>query len=98
IIEREVDLILDSVIHCGGGSLTTGVVQAFRQGFLDVPFSPSIHNRGEVVTARDVEGAVRFLSTGQLQLDRELKEFHRARMQDRLHTNEQFLSDTQNRS
>jgi methylaspartate mutase epsilon subunit len=96
LIEREVELILDSVIHCGRGSLATGVVQAFRQGFLDVPFSPSIHNRGEVVTARDAEGAVRFLATGQLQLDRELKEFHRSKMQDRLHTNEQFLTATQN--
>lgn len=96
IIEKEVELILDSVIHCGRGSLATGVVQAFRHGFLDVPFSPSIHNRGEVITARDTEGAVRFLSTGQLQLDRELKDFHRSKMQDRLHTNGQLLTETQN--
>jgi methylaspartate mutase epsilon subunit len=96
LIEREVELILDSVVHCGRGSLATGVVQAFRNGLLDVPFSPSIHNRGEVVTARDTEGAVRFLSTGQLQLDRELKEFHRTKMQDRLHTNGQFLTEKQN--
>jgi methylaspartate mutase epsilon subunit len=96
IIEKEVELILDSVIHCGRGSLATGVVQAFRHGFLDVPFSPSIHNRGEVVTARDAEGAVRFLSMGQLQLDRELKDFHRSKMQDRLHTNGQLLTEREN--
>jgi methylaspartate mutase epsilon subunit len=96
IIEREVELILESVIHCGRGSLATGVVQAFRQGFLDVPFSPSIHNRGEVVTARDAEGAVRFLSTGQLQFDRELKEFHRSKIQDRLRTNGQLLTEKEN--
>ena len=95
IIEREVEFILDSVIHCGRGSLATGVVQAFRRGFLDVPFSPSIHNRGEVVTARDAQGAVRFLSTGQLQFDRELKEFHRSKMQDRLRTNGQLLTEKQ---
>lgn len=95
IIDREVESILDSVIHCGRGSLATGVVHAFHQGFLDVPFSPSIHNRGEVVTARDGEGAVRFLSTGQLQFDRELKEFHRSKMQDRLRTNGQVLTEKQ---
>jgi methylaspartate mutase epsilon subunit len=95
-IEREVDFILDSVVHCGRGSLATGVVQSFRQGLLDVPFSPSIHNRGEVVTARDAEGAVRFLCTGQLQFDRELKEFHRDKMQDRLRTNGQLLTEKQN--
>jgi methylaspartate mutase epsilon subunit len=96
IIEHEVELLLESVIHCGRGSLATGVVQAFRQGFLDVPFSPSIYNRGEVVTARDAEGAVRFLCPGQLQFDRELKDFHRSKMQDRLHTDGQFLTETQN--
>ena len=96
LIEREVESILDSVVHSGRGSLANGVVQAFRQGLLDVPFSPSIHNRGEVMTARDADGAVRFLCTGQLQLDRELKEFHRSKMQDRLHTKGQLLTETQN--
>jgi methylaspartate mutase epsilon subunit len=96
IIEREVESILESVIHCGRGSLAAGIVEGFRQGFLDVPFSPSIHNRGEVVTARDEEGAVRFLSTGQLQFDRELKEFHRSKMQDRLRTKGLLLTEKQN--
>jgi methylaspartate mutase epsilon subunit len=38
---------------------------------------------------------VRFLSTGQLQFDRELKEFHRSKMQDRLRTNGQVLTEKQ---
>jgi len=59
-------------------------VQAFRQGLLDIPFSPSIHNRGEVVSVRDSEGAVRFLCTGTTAIDRELKEFHRSKLQERL--------------
>jgi len=83
ILEREVRSILDSVVMCGRGSIAEGVVTAFRKGYLDVPFSPSVHNRGEVVTARDDEGAVRFLSWGSLQLDREVQEFHRSRMGDR---------------
>ena len=96
IIEREVESILESVIHCGRGSLATGVVEGFRQGFIDVPFSPSVHNRGEVVTARDSEGAVRFLSTGKLQFDRELKEFHRSKMQVRLREKGLLLTEKQN--
>jgi methylaspartate mutase epsilon subunit len=95
VIEREVDAILESIIHSGRGSLANGVVAGFRQGFLDVPFSPSVHNRGEVVTARDSEGAVRFLSTGHLQFDRELKDFHRTKMQDRRRAGG-LLSDRQN--
>jgi len=35
------------------------------------------------MTARDVEGAVRFLSTGNLQFDREQREFHQDKMGER---------------
>jgi methylaspartate mutase epsilon subunit len=83
LIEREVQSLLDGVLMCGGGSVARGVVEAFRKGWLDIPFAPSIHNRGEVVTARDVEGAVRFLSPGQLPFDRDVKERHRALMDER---------------
>lgn len=83
ILKREVQSILDSVILCGRGSIAEGVVTAFRKGYLDIPFAPSTHNRGEMVSARDTEGAVRFLSFGNLQLDREVREFHRSRMGDR---------------
>lgn len=84
IIRRETQAILDSIILCGRGAIAEGVIKGFREGFLDIPFSPSIYNRGEVMTARDVEGAVRFLSIGNLQFDRELREFHRDKMQERL--------------
>lgn len=83
IIETEIQSIFDSVLHCGGGSLVKGVVKAFAKGYLDVPFSPSIYNRGEVSTARDMSGAVRFLSFGQLQIDRETKQFHEEKMSER---------------
>jgi methylaspartate mutase epsilon subunit len=94
IIRRETQNILDSVIGCGRGSITEGIVTGFRKGFIDVPFSPSIYNKGEVMTARDVDGAVRFLSFGNLQLDRELREFHQSRMQDRQRA-EGLLSEKQ---
>jgi methylaspartate mutase epsilon subunit len=80
LIRREVLAIVDRVVFCGGGSVAQGIVRAFRDGALDIPFAPSIHNRGEVATARDCEGAVRFLSVGRLPFDRETREFHRDRM------------------
>ena len=83
IIQREVTALLESIIVCGGGSIAEGIVKGFRQGYLDIPFSPSIHNRGEVMTARDINGAVRFLALGNLQFDRELREFHREKMNER---------------
>ena len=83
LVRREVEAIIESVIFCGGGDLAQGIISAFEKGFLDIPFSPSIYNRGEVMTARDVEGAVRFLSTGNLQFDRDLREFHQDKMGER---------------
>ncbi|HEX8274379.1 MAG TPA: methylaspartate mutase subunit E [Longimicrobiaceae bacterium] len=83
VIRREVQAILDAVVMAGRGSVAQGIVEAFRTGILDVPFAPSIHNRGEVVTARDAEGAIRFLAVAGLPFDRELREFHRERMDER---------------
>jgi len=83
IIRREVNAMLDSVFLCGGGSVARGIITSFQKGFIDIPFSPSIYNLGKVVTARDTEGAVRFLSIGNLQFDRELREFHRSKISDR---------------
>lgn len=94
IIRKEAQAILDSIILCGRGSIAEGVVSGFRKGFIDIPFSPSIYNRGEVTTARDCEGAVRFISTGNLQFDRELREFHRDKMSARRHA-ERIISSKQ---
>lgn len=83
VIRREVEAIFESIVFCGNGDLAQGVVTGFEKGLIDIPFSPSVHNRGEVMTTRDVEGAVRFLSTGNLKLDRETREFHRDKVTER---------------
>jgi methylaspartate mutase epsilon subunit len=95
IIRREVEAIFESLLLCGRGSVSEGIVEGFRRGFLDIPFSPSIHNRGAVMTARDRDGAVRFLSFGNLQLGRELREFHQNKMDERRRA-EGLLSEKQN--
>ncbi|WP_327370966.1 methylaspartate mutase subunit E [Streptomyces sp. NBC_01217] len=86
VLRAEVDQILESVLLAGDGSLTDGVVKAFALGYLDVPFSPSVYNRGEVLTARDVSGAVRYLNTGRLRFSSDVVEFHRSRMSERRRT------------
>jgi methylaspartate mutase epsilon subunit len=86
VLRAEVDQILESVLLAGDGSLTDGVVKAFARGFLDVPFSPSVYNRGDVLTARDVHGAVRYLNTGRLRFSSDVIDFHRSRMGERRRT------------
>jgi methylaspartate mutase epsilon subunit len=83
VIRREVEAIFESIILCGHGDIAQGIVTGFAKGFIDIPFSPSVHNRGEVMTTRDVEGAVRFLSTGNLELDRETRQFHEDKVSER---------------
>jgi len=83
VIRREVEAIFESIIMSGHGDVARGVVTGFEKGYIDIPFSPSVHNRGEVMTMRDVEGAVRFLSVGNLQLDRETREFHADKVSER---------------
>jgi methylaspartate mutase epsilon subunit len=83
VIRREVESIFESIVLCGHGDIAQGVVAGFEKGFIDIPFSPSVHNRGEVMTMRDLEGAVRFLSFGQLQLDRETRQFHEDKVSER---------------
>ena len=95
IIRQEVEEIFESLLLCGHGSVSEGIVEGFRRGYLDIPFSPSIYNRGAVMTARDKDGAVRFLSFGNLQLGRELQEFHRSKMNERRRS-EGMLAEKQN--
>lgn len=83
IIYSEFQDMFESVIFCGHGSFTEGIIRAFQRGLIDIPFSPSIYNKGEVMTARDIHGAVRFASVGKIQLRKEIIEFHRDKMQER---------------
>jgi methylaspartate mutase epsilon subunit len=83
VIRREVEAIFESIIMSGHGDVAQGVVTGFEKGYIDIPFAPSVHNRGEVMTTRDVDGAVRFLSVGNLQLDRETREFHADKVSER---------------
>lgn len=76
ILRQEVDQLLEGVILAGSASIAQGIIRAFERGLLEVPFSPSVYNRGEVMTARDGKGAVRFLCVGKLPLSREIVEWH----------------------
>ncbi|MER9191547.1 hypothetical protein [Mesorhizobium australicum] len=59
-IEREVAELIDPLVEAS--DLHKAIVEAFEAGRLDVPFSPSIFTRGEVVPVRDPQGAIRYLS------------------------------------
>jgi methylaspartate mutase epsilon subunit len=84
LIYREVMCIFDKVIFLGAGSIYKGVVNAFENGVIDIPFSPSVYNKGKVSTARDVDGAIRFVNPGNLPFSKDIISFHEDKIADRL--------------
>ncbi|OGV70715.1 MAG: methylaspartate mutase subunit E [Lentisphaerae bacterium RIFOXYB12_FULL_65_16] len=83
LIKREVRGILKRVLELGNGDLLEGTVRAFAAGVIDVPFAPSVFNLGRMMPVRDNEGAVRIFAPGQMALDKDVLEFHRAKVQER---------------
>lgn len=83
MIELEVRSLLDAALACGDGDPCRGEVEAVRRGFLDIPISSWKGVQDGVVAARDKQGAVRFLKTGNLPLPREAIAFHRQKMDGR---------------
>jgi methylaspartate mutase epsilon subunit len=76
LIKAEVKCLMDAVLSVGNGDLAVGTVKAFEAGILDIPFAPSIHNAGKILPARDANGAVRFMSYGNLPISKTLKEYN----------------------
>jgi methylaspartate mutase epsilon subunit len=82
-IANEVDDLLHAVFEVGHADLSQGIVEAIRQGIIDVPFAPSIHSLAKVLTARDNSGAVRFSRIGNLPFRKETRQFHEDKISER---------------
>lgn len=82
-IRKEVDSLLSSVYKVGNNDLAVGIVNAFAQGLIDVPFAPSKYNYGKMLPARDNEGNIRILEFANLGFTEDIKEFHRQKLAER---------------
>ena len=83
IINAEVKCIMDKIEELGKGDIALGTVAAFESGILDIPFAPNRYNAGKVLPARDNDGAIRILEMGNLPFSKELKDFHRSKLEER---------------
>lgn len=92
IIEAEVNQILDKVFELGNGDLAQGVIAAFESGVLDIPFAPSKYNAGKVMPARDNNGAVRIMDSGNLPLSQDILNFHREKLEERAKSENRTVS------
>ncbi|OPX98542.1 MAG: Methylaspartate mutase E chain [Syntrophorhabdus sp. PtaB.Bin006] len=84
LIEREVLELMRQIEMLGQGSLARGAIRAFRDGILDIPFSPSAFNQNQLITLKDCNGAVRFSNPERLCLSEPLVEFHKTKVQERM--------------
>jgi methylaspartate mutase epsilon subunit len=92
MLERQVTSIMNVIEVLGQGSLARGIIKAFEEGILDIPFSPSVYNRNELITARDVGGAIRYVNPETLPFDEDIVEFHKEKIDWRM--TEERLSRT----
>ena len=83
IIRRETRAIVDKCFELGNGDIAVGVCRAVEAGVLDVPFAPCRFNAGLMLPCRDNNGAVRILNPGHLPFDKELKDFHMSKIEER---------------
>ncbi len=83
MIKKEVNALIYACLNVGKGDLAEGVVEAFKAGFIDIPFAPSEMNAGKILPARDASGKIRILEFGNLAFDEEIKQFHKDRLKER---------------
>lgn len=83
MILKETRAILDKALDLGKNDFAEASIAAFEAGVIDVPFAPSRFNAGLALPARDNEGAIRFLSFGNLPFNEEIKTFHTQKMEKR---------------
>ncbi len=84
IIKEETRGILKKVIELGDQDIAIGTILAFKEGFIDIPFASNRFNLGKILPVRDNNGAVRLLSFGNLPLTKEIIDFHKLKIEERV--------------
>ncbi|MEL3909041.1 MAG: methylaspartate mutase subunit E [Treponemataceae bacterium] len=83
LIKAETKCIMDETFRLGSGDLFQGTVKAFEAGVIDIPFAPSKYNAGKAMPARDDNGAIRYLMTGNIPFTEDIKTFNRDMLEKR---------------
>jgi methylaspartate mutase epsilon subunit len=83
MLERETKEVVDKVLEMGDGDPIVGTVHAVEAGIIDDPVAPNPQLKGELMGARDAEGAVRWLECPNLPLSKQVLDFHRDRLAQR---------------
>ena len=83
IIRQETRAIVDKCFELGNGDIAVGVCRGVESGVLDIPFAPCRFNAGLMLPCRDNNGAIRILNPGNLPFNKDLLDFHAAKIEER---------------
>lgn len=92
IINQEVNSVMQAVFELGHGNAADGCVKAFASGILDVPFAPSVFNRGKILPVRDNDGFIRVFAKGNLPLSDAVAAYHKERLEARAKAEKRALT------
>ena len=82
-IKKETAQILAKIFSKCDGNLSEAIIEAFKEGIIDIPFAPSKYNLGKMMPARDNEGMIRYLDIGNLPFCPLIEEFHQQKIKER---------------
>ena len=82
-IKKEVDCLMHAIVKIGKGDIAQGIIKAFKNGLIDIPFAPSELNYGMILPARDIDGKIRILEFGKLTFNDDIKDFHLKKLLER---------------
>ena len=82
-IKKETAQILAKIFSKCDGNLSEAIIEAFKEGIIDIPFAPSKYNLGKMMPARDNEGMIRYLDIGNLPFCPLIEEFHYKKIKER---------------
>ncbi len=78
ILTLEVKAIMDAVFNDPADTLWRKVFNSIKNGTIDVPFSPHIINRNEMITIRDAAKNIRIINRGKVPIPDRCFEYERA--------------------
>ena len=83
ILEMEVRAMMEKCLEAGDGDIALGICMGADAGWVSTMISPWKYNKAGVLLMRDSENAMRYFSTGDMPLPKEVKEYHLEKLQSR---------------
>ena len=80
MLKLQVQQLMEAITELGNGSVGLGSLKAIEEGIIDIPWSPNIYNKNQLISVRDIDGAIRFYNFANLPFSQEIKDFHHSKV------------------